>query len=182
MASSALQQLPSRLAPLSEVLARIDALAGAVAPNAVDVSAAAGRVLAADVMVEGPLPPAAISLRDGWAVRADAVADAGPYAPVPLIPPPAFVEVGAALPADADAVLPPDAATIRSGVAEATAAAVPGDGVLLAGAEVAAGQILRRAGERLRSVDVAVLRAAGVPRVTVRAPRVVFITAGDSTP
>jgi molybdopterin biosynthesis enzyme len=177
MAPSEPQQLPSRLAPLSEVLARIDALARPVEPREVEVSAAAGRVLASDVAVDGPLPPTAVALHDGWAVRSELVADAGPYAPVALTPPPAFVEVGAPLPPDADAVLPPDAVTMRGVVVEATAAAVPGDGVLAAGADAAAGQILRRAGERLRAVDVAVLRAAGVPRVAVRAPRLILVTA-----
>jgi molybdopterin molybdotransferase len=177
MAPSELQQLPSRLAPLSEVLARIDALAGPVTPHAVEVSAAAGRVLAADVAIDQQLPFVAIALRDGWTVRADAVVDAGPYAPVPLIPPPAFVEVGAPLSSDVDAVLPPDAVTMRAGNAEATAPAVPGDGVLAAGADAAGEQILRRAGERLRAVDVAVLRAAGVPRVAVRVPRLIVVTA-----
>jgi molybdopterin molybdotransferase len=177
MAPSEPQQLPSRLTPLRDVLARIDALARPVAPRAVEVSAAAGRVLAADVAVDGPLPPTAVALHDGWAVRSELVADAGPYGPVALIPPPAFVEVGAPLPPDADAVLPPDAVTMRGGIAEATASAVPGEGMLAAGAHAAAGQILRRAGERLRAVDVAVLRAAGVPRVAVRAPRLVIVTA-----
>jgi molybdopterin biosynthesis enzyme len=171
------QHLPSRLAPLPEVLARIDALTRPVEPRTVELAAAAGRALAADVTVEQALPAVAIALRDGWAVRADLVADAGPYAPVPLIPPPVFVEVGAPLPPYADAVLPPDAVTTRAGAAEATASAVPGDGVLAAGGDAAAGQILRHAGERLRAVDVAVLRAAGVPRVAVRTPRLVVITA-----
>src|SRR5262249_31554451 len=39
------------------------------------------------------------------------------------------------------------------------------------------GQILRRAGERLRATDAALLRATGVPRVSVRAPRLVIVTA-----
>jgi len=179
MAPSALQRLPSRLAPLAEVLARIDALARPVEAREVEVAAAAGRVLVADVLVEQLLPAVAIALRDGWAVRADAVADAGPYAPAALIPPPAFVEVGAPLPSEADAVLPSDALTMRGGVAEATASAVPGDGVLAAGADAAPGQILCRAGERLRATDVALLRAAGVPRVAVRAPRLVIVTANS---
>jgi len=62
-------QLLSRLAPLAEVVSRIDALAGPVAPRDVELAAAAGRVLAADVGVEAPVPAAPIALRDGWAVR-----------------------------------------------------------------------------------------------------------------
>jgi molybdopterin molybdotransferase len=177
MAPSEPQRLPCRLAPLREVFSRIDALARPVALREVELSAAAGRVLAADVLVEAPLPPAAIALRDGWAVRSDQVADAGPYAPVPLTPAPALVEVGAPLPPATEAVLPPDAVTVRNGVAEATAAAVPGDGVLAAGADAEPGRPLCRAGTRLRATDVAILRAAGVPRVAVRAPRLQLVTA-----
>jgi molybdopterin biosynthesis enzyme len=177
MTPSALQRLPSRLEPLSAVLARIDAMAQTVEPREVHVAAATGRVLAADVSVEQALPPVAVALRDGWAVRSDAIADAGPYAPVALTPPPAFVEVGAPLPSETDAVLPSDAVTLCDNLAEATASAVPGDGVLAVGADAAAGRILRRAGERLRATDVALLRAAGVPRVAVRAPRLVIVTA-----
>lgn len=177
MAPSELQQLPSRVSPLSEVLARIDAVAGPVTPHTIEVSAAAGRVLAAEVAVDQSLPPVAITLRDGWAVRAEMVADASPYAPVPLSPAPTFVEIGTPLPGDADAVLPPDAVTIRGGIAEATASAVSGEGAFAAAADAAAGQILRCAGERLRAIDVAALRAAGVSRVGVRVPRLVIITA-----
>jgi molybdopterin molybdotransferase len=177
MAPSQLQQLPSRLAPLSEALARIDALARPVEARAVEVAAATGRVLAADVAVGQSLPVVSVALRDGWAVRADAVADAGPYAPAALNPPPRFLEVGAPLPSETDAVLPPDALSVCGGVAEATASAVPGEGVLAAGTHAGTGQILRRAGERLRAIDVALLRAAGVPRVSVRTPRFVVVTA-----
>jgi molybdopterin molybdotransferase len=49
--------------------------------------------------------------------------------------------------------------------------------VLAAGADAAAGKTLRRAGERLRATDVALLRATGVVRVGVRAPRLVIVTA-----
>jgi molybdopterin molybdotransferase len=171
------QRLPSRLAPLADVLARIDALASPVEVRVRDVAAAAGCILAADVAAEQSLPPAAVALRDGWAVHSDAISDAGPYAPVALTPPAALVEVGAPLPPGTDAVLPPDAVTVRANIAEATVSAVPGDGVLAAGADAAAGRVLRRAGERLRATDVALLRAMGVPRVCVRAPRLAIVTA-----
>jgi molybdopterin molybdotransferase len=177
MAPSEPQRLPSRLAPLREVLSRIDALARPVVPREVELSAAAGRVLAADVVVAAPLPATAIALRDGWAVQAEHVADAGPYAPQPLAPAPVFVETGAPLPADADAVLAPDAVTLRGGLAEATATVVPGDGVLAAGADAEPGRPLCRAGARLRATDLAILRAAGIPRVSVRAPRLRVVTA-----
>jgi molybdopterin biosynthesis enzyme len=131
-------------------------------------------VLAADATVSEARPAAPIALWDGWAVRAEAVADAGPYAPVLLSPAPAWVDTGDPLPHGADAVLPPDAVT----GAEVHASATAGDGVLAAGADASPGIPLRRAGERLRAVDVAALLGAGVARVSIREPRVRVVSVG----
>lgn len=158
----------SSLTPIGDVLARVAALARPVAPRAVALADAEGRVLAEDVTVAAPWPAAPIALQDGWAVRADLVADAGSYAPALLDPAPAWVDSGAALPRDSDAVLPADAV---SG-AEVHASATAGDGVLAAGADATPGEPLRRAGERLRAVDVAALQAVGITQVIVREPRV----------
>ena len=76
-------------------------------------------------------------------MRADAVADAGPYAPVLLNAAPAWVNAGEALPRDADAMLPPDTVTGH----EVHAGATVGDGVLAAGADATPGHASRRAGE-----------------------------------
>ena len=168
--TEALQRI-SRLHPLSEVWARLDALAVPVAPKEAGLEEAVGRVLAADTAVTEAFPAAAVALRDGWAVASDEVSDAGPYAPVPLASP-AWVEIGEAMPKGADAVLTPDAVTVTKAGAEAQSAAVPGDGVLSAGADADKGAVLCRAGERLRAVDAAVLHAAGVAKVSVREPRV----------
>src|SRR3954451_15186602 len=163
----------SSLTPLADVLARVAALARLVAPREVAVQDAEGRVLAQDVFA-GPCPAAAVALTDGWAVRAEQVADAGPYAPTLLIPAPTWVDAGDPMPRDADAVLPPDAVT----GAEVHAVATPGDGVLAAGADATPDLPLRRAGERLRAADVAALQAAGVSRVSVREPRVRVVSVG----
>jgi len=172
----------STLTPLAQVLARVEALAQPAAPREAAVADAEGRVLAADAVVTAPRPAAPVALIDGWAVRADAIADARPYAPVLFAAAPAWVEAGAALPRDADAVLPPDAVTINAGGAEVHAAATAGDGVLGAGADALPEYPLRRAGERLRAADVAALQAAGITRVRVREPRVrVVSTAGAET-
>ena len=167
----------SRLVPLAEVLARVEAIAQAVAPRVVDVEKAGGRVLAADVTADGPLPARAIALTDGWAVASDSVGDANPYAPVMLTPAPAFVETGEALPSGTDAVVPFDAVVVRGAIAEALVSAAPGDGVLAAGADSDPQRPLRRAGQKLRAIDIAVLRAAGIAEVSVREPRVVVICA-----
>jgi molybdopterin molybdotransferase len=179
--SEATQRL-SALTPLAEVLARVDALARPVAPREAAVADAEGRVLAADVSVTAARPTAPVALVDGWAVRADAIADASSYAPVLLAVAPTWVDAGAALPRDTDAVLPPDAVTISRNGAEAHASVTAGDGVLGAGADASPDHPLRRAGERLRAADVAALQAAGIARVRLREPRVrVVSTAGAET-
>jgi molybdopterin biosynthesis enzyme len=162
----------SSLTPISQVLARVAALARAVAPREVALADAEGRILAEDAGVKTPRPAAPTALQDGWAVRAEQVTDAGSYAPVILNPPPTWVNAGEALPRDADAVLPPDAVTVAGSGAEAHAGATAGDGVLGTGADAAPGHALRRAGEILRAADVAALQAVGISRVHVREPRV----------
>src|SRR5262249_40711901 len=116
------------------------------------------------------LPTAARALRDGFAVNAEIVADASPYAPVPLTAPPERLDVGDLIPPGADAVAPYDAVVERSGRWEVLASVAAGEGVLAVDADMRAGAPLRRAGERLRHADVAVLAAAGIATVTVRAP------------
>src|SRR5262245_12167640 len=175
MVGSSQNQRIARLMPLNDVLSRIDSRAAPVAPREIDVRAALGRTLAADV-VASVQPEAALALRDGWAVPADATADAGSYAPAPL-PSAVRVDVGEALPPSADAVAPLDAVMGHGERAEALAPVVAGDGVLPAGAD-ADSEPLRRTGERLRRTDAAALLGAGIKRVTVREPRVRVVRAG----
>jgi molybdopterin molybdotransferase len=162
-----MDQRISVLTPLADVLARVAALAHPVCPRELALQDAEGRVLAEDV-VAGPWPASPVALVDGWAVRADSVTDAGPYAPMLLVPAPAWVDAGSPMPRGTDAVLPPDAVSGDEVHASATA----GDGVLAAGADASPERPLRRAGERLRAVDVAAFQAVCVSRVRVREPRV----------
>jgi molybdopterin biosynthesis enzyme len=85
------------------------------------------------------------------------------------------------MPPGTDAVLPLDAVTVTKAGAEAHAPATPGDGVLAAGMHAAKGAILRRAGERLRASDAAVLRAAGIEKVQAREPRLKIFCASVAT-
>lgn len=174
-----LQRL-SRLAPLAEIFARIGTFAPA-GTRAADPAAAVGATLASDAVAPAALPAVTVALRDGWAVAAERVSDAGPYAPAPLNPPPAWVETGQPVPAGCDAVLPVDAVTITRAGAEALASAAPGEGVMLAGSDAAAGMVLRRAGWRVRPSDAALFRAAGIESVSVRAPRVTIFSASVPT-
>src|SRR5260370_4003581 len=101
-----------KFAALAEVGAKIDALAPVQARDST-LDAALGFALAADVSAPDALPRQTIALRDGWAVRADAVLDAGPYAPALLAEKPQWVEAGNPVPAGIDAILPPDAVLLK---------------------------------------------------------------------
>ena len=173
---SSIQRI-SRLTPLGAILALIEARVGAVPRQQSSVAAALGAVLAADVTA-AECPPRPIALRDGFAVEAAAIADAGPYAPVALSSVPPRVDTGEAMPGGTDAVLPLDAIAMRGDRAEAIASVAPGEGVLARGGDAAAPTPLRRAGERLRAIDVAVMRAAGIKAIAIRRPRVCIGSAG----
>jgi molybdopterin biosynthesis enzyme len=162
------------LTPISDVLARVADLARPVAPREAALADAEGRALASDVVVAAARPAASVALIDGWAVRAERIADAGAYAPVLLDRAPQWVDAGTPLPPEADAVLPPDAVT----GAEVHISATAGDGVLAAGSDAAPAHPLRRAQERLRAVDVAALQAVGVARVMTRGLRVRVVSVG----
>jgi molybdopterin molybdotransferase len=160
-----------RLTPLSAILALVETRVAAVMPRSAALADAAGAVLAEDVRIL-ERPPRAIALRDGFAVAAAEIADAGPYAPMPLSLIARRIDAGDALPNGTDAVLPLDAIALRGDRAEAIAAVAPGEGVLAAGGDGAPKSPLRRAGECLRAVDIAAMRAAGISEVTIRTPRV----------
>ncbi len=171
-------QMPQRIArltPLQAVLDRIDALVAPVAARETDVRAAFGRTLATDAVAATARPESALALRDGWAVRADAIADASGYAPVPMAEAPAHVGVGDALPPGTDAVAPLEAVVINDNVFEAIAAVAPGEGVLLAGSDAQPHVPLRDAGMRLNRTDIAAFVAAGVERVKIREPRIQLV-------
>jgi molybdopterin biosynthesis enzyme len=166
---SSMQRI-SRLTPLATVLAVIESKVSAAAPRQSAPAAVPGATLAQDVAVAA-LPPHPIALSDGYAVEAATTADASSYAPIPLATPPVRVDAGEPLPRGADAVAPFDTIVLRGDRAEAIAAVAAGEGVLPAGADALPITPLRRAGERLRPLDVAMLQAAGVAEVTVRQPR-----------
>ena len=70
----------ARLTPLDAFLASFQSRVAAVMPRRTPLSQALGAVLAEDVQPP-QCPPHPIALRDGFAVAAAEIADAGPYAP-----------------------------------------------------------------------------------------------------
>jgi len=167
------------LTPLADVLARIDALVKAVEPCQVAIAAAVGRVAAGDLAVRLH-PRVPLALRDGWAVRAELTADAGPYTPVPL-PAAVWIDTGQPMPAGSDAVAPPDVVVRRQGPVgmqiEITAPVGVGEGVLAAGTDADGRAPLVREGRRLTPVAAAALASAGVTQLYVCAPRVRLVRA-----
>jgi molybdopterin molybdotransferase len=169
-ASDTIQTI-ARLTPLADVLAVVDLDVKPITPRTVELSVAAGRVLAVDAMAPAR-PSAALAMLDGWAIAADASLGAGSYAPALLPEMPQRVEVGQPMPPDTDSVAPFDAVRISGGRAEVLSLVNPGDGVLPAGGDCDPAIPLRRAGDRLSLTDLAAFAASGIARITVREPRV----------
>jgi molybdopterin molybdotransferase len=169
----------TRLTPLADVLARVDALARPVKPRELETAAAVGKVLAGDVMV-ALHPRVPLALRDGWAVSSDLTTDASSYAPVPLTAA-GRVDVGQPMPAGADAVAPLDVVVRRHGQVEIIAPVAAGDGVLPAGADANSQAVFAREGRRLTRIQAAALTAAGVERVHVCEPRLRLVRARSAT-
>jgi len=176
MAAADSRQTITRLTPLAGVVALIDRHVRPVAPRRVALDEAAQATLAEDVIAQ-TRPSAPLALIDGWALTADLTRDAGGYAPAPLPQVPVRVEVGSPMPAGTDAVAPLDTVRVTQARAEALAPINAGDGVLPAGGDCDGGAPLRRAGERLRSLDIAALASAGVADVSVRVPRLRMVPA-----
>jgi molybdopterin molybdotransferase len=175
------RQRIARLTPLEEILRHIEKVHPATAAE-VPAAAAIGATLAQDIVLAEARPSQPIALIDGYAVRAEATADAGAYAPA-VLPEAREVEVGDALPPETDAVAPHGTVTQRGGQYEAHQVMTAGDGVLIEGIDAAAGEVLRPAGARLRLVDSATLLALGIATVTVRRPRLrVYQTRKDRDP
>lgn len=171
----------ARLAPLTDAAMWIDANVQTVSSRDARVAEASGYTLASDVTIPDEIPSGAISLRDGYALQSDWTSDASSYAPAPLPQMPVRIDAGDKLPAGTDCVAAIEHVAIKGGRAEALAVVAPGDGILLAGGDAAVGRPFLRSGQRLRASDVAVLRAANIPSVSVRAPRIVVAaSAGDA--
>lgn len=158
---------------------------------------AAGRVLAIPVIAPLDSPSFDRSAVDGYAVRADDTAPATRDAPLRLqfagevemgaqsavaVGPgeAVWVATGAMIPIGADAMVMVER-TERDGGAVLLRQPVPlGDNIVRRGDDLGAGDLVLRAGRRLRPQDVAVLASMGLARVPVRRkPRVAIISGGD---
>ena len=155
----------------------------------VPLDAAAGRILAADVIATRPLPGYDNSAMDGYAARSAELPATLPVAgviaagqvDVPALPPGAALRIftGAPMPPGSDTVVIQEDAA-RDGDRVRLPAAPVGDNVRPTGEDVAIGDTVITAGTRLASWDLGLLAALGVVSVPVaRAPRVALIATGD---
>jgi molybdopterin molybdotransferase len=159
---------------------------------------ALGRVPAAPVVARAALPGFARSTVDGYAVRAADTYGASDALPAYLdlagtvrmgaaadvaVRPATAVQIptGAAIPADADAVVMVEHTQVTMpGMIEVTRPVAVGEGIVRADEDVAGGAEIAPEGRPLRAHDLGMLAAAGVPEVRVRArPRVAIVSTGD---
>ena len=168
-------------------------VAGPVEPVTVPLEAAAGLVLAHDVLALTDLPAADTSAMDGWAVAGPppwrlvgaVLAGARP----PALAPGECVAIatGAMMPAGAGSVLRHElghehaagpATVVRPDGAGGVAPA-PGTDVRVAGGECRAGDVVLPAGATIRPAALGMLAAAGLDRVSVRRVSADVLVLGD---
>jgi molybdopterin molybdotransferase len=184
-------------AEVDAVIALIDKRVAVLPPEPVDLHAAAGRVLAADVTATVPVPAFDRAAMDGYALRGSETFGAGPYNPLefevvglalpgrpfarPVEPGQAVrIMTGAPIPEGADAVLQAENAEEAGTRVRVTDAVPPGRHVGRRGEDIEVGAVVLRAGRVLRPQDVAVLASIGTAPVSVvRRPCVAIVVTGD---
>jgi molybdopterin molybdotransferase len=164
------QRLPASLTPLDVALASLLPRLEPVAPSALPLADALGCV-AADMPALEALPARDIAISDGWALGARDLVGASSYAPLRLSKLPVWVEAGDAMPEECDCVLDADSVDQTGPLFEALAEAIPGQGVRRAGSDIAGGNLVIAAGQRIRPLDLLLARAAGFEKLSARRPR-----------
>ena len=185
------------LASYEEALAAVEGFDLDPGTERVPLGEARGRVLAERVEADRDVPGFDRASMDGYAVRARDTFGADEVDPVALElvgavhageAPEVAVEPGAAVEISTGAVVPPGADAVvmvertdRDGDDVLVRSAVaPGDNVMLAGADVAAGARALGPGSRLTPREIGLLAALGLERVPVRRrPRVGVVSTGD---
>lgn len=160
------------LTSLSEARSRLISMMSLVSPQIVPAAEAQGQVAAELLVAEHPVPARPVARRHGIAVAAVELIGASTYAPAILTTSPAEVMPGDPLPAPADAVLPGDAVEVSGAFYEIGQSAYPGEGAVLAGADLPAAALITRAGDRITTEAALALRLAGREEVAVRRPTV----------
>lgn len=184
--------MKAALQPVAEAQARIAQACRALATETIALSAAYGRVLAADVLARRPLPSFTNSAMDGFAIQSEAgagvremigviAAGAPADARLPTVTPLTAAQIftGAPMPPGADAVVMIEHCTVADGrvTVPATRAQV---NVRQCGEDIEVGAVAVAAGTRVTPGAIAMLAAQGATHIEVfRRPRVAIIATGD---
>ncbi|AGB37815.1 molybdopterin biosynthesis protein [Natronococcus occultus] len=165
--------------------------------NRVPLSEARGRVLVARLDAELDVPGFDRASLDGYALRARDTFGADEADPADLeivgevhageepdvaVGEGEAVEIstGAVMPAGADAMVPVERTTPAGERVQIRTSVAPGDNVMFAGADVAAGERALGPGTRITPRDIGLLSALGIDEVPVRAkPTVGIVSTGD---
>ncbi len=183
----------NKMLSVAEALAKVSGGVKRVSAEQVALPDALGRVLASDVAARLTHPPTAVSAMDGYAVRAQDVADApvtlkqigesaagsgfsGPIGSGET----ARIFTGAPLPGGADTIIiqevidaDKDSITIKESAQEGTF-------VRRAGLDFSEGEVLLKAGRVLTARDLGLAAAMNVPWLDVRRhPRIAYTATGD---
>ena len=165
-----------------------------VATETVELSAADGRILAAEVVAPINLPPADNAAVDGYAVRhGDLAATAATLLPIegrdvagaptcaPLTPGTARrIFTGARLPDGADTIFMQEDVEALGPLVRLPAGLRQGANTRRSGEDIAAGVVALPQGRRLRPQDIALAAALGLTRLPVRLPpRVAIFSTGN---
>lgn len=166
-------------------------LAHVPAPKIVEVpfASAAGHVLAEDCASDLDMPPFDKAMMDGYAVRS---ADAGPLEVIEEVPAgrvPAReirpgtcskIMTGAPVPAGADAVQQVEKTTRDANRVTLLAPVKPGQNIARRATDMRSGEVVLRAGHRIRAAEIGALAAIGRTRVRAFAkPRCAVLATGD---
>ena len=179
----------AELLSLEEALERILGRVTPLGPEGVELSAAAGRVLAADALAAVDLPPFPSSAMDGFAVRSEDTPGRLPIVAriVAGVPAPRALEAGEAMaiatggvvPTGSDSVIPIEYVVEDDNNVEIPDHVVQGDNVRPRGGDIAAGDVVVPSGARLGPAQIGALAAAGLDRVVAgRRPRVAVLATG----
>lgn len=162
----------------------------------IELLAAAGRVLAEDVLADRDLPPFPRSTRDGYAARSadlsqvpatlDVIGEIKAGEKIDKLPKhiaggqAVAIMTGAPVPSGADAVVMVEYTSQRASRVEVTRSVSAGENIVPAGAEARVGSPLVARGTRLNDAAIALAASAGKSRLPVyRRPSVAVLTTGD---
>lgn len=179
------------------VLDWIDRHATRLEQEPVPLEAAAGRMLAADVIAPLDVPGFDRAAMDGYALRGAETAGASEYNPLAFpvlgqaLPGQPYVEVipagaairimtGSPIPEGIDAIVPAEYATETEGRIMITRPVAPGQHVGHRGEDIRMGSPALQTGRRLRAQDLGLVASLGVAQVPVlKQPRIRLLVTGD---